>query len=108
VCGGCEHEGVTNKIETRKRPGRASSGVKPSWAADPDSAHYSLLLNIFDLIPDFGLDLFPLAGEEIALVASDIANRFLGLALELLGARLDTASGGGGQGQGWGADGQGS
>lgn len=95
MCGGCERESVTNKIETRKRPDRASSGVKPSWAAYPDSAHSGLLLDVFDLIPDFGLDLFPLAGEAIALVASDIANRFLGLALELLSARLDTASGGG-------------
>ena len=68
----------------------------PGTAADPDSAHSGLLLDVLDLIPDFGLDLFPLAGEAISLVACDVTDRFLGLALELLGARLDTARGGGG------------
>ena len=68
----------------------------PGRIAVPDSAHSGLLLDIFDGIPDFGLDLFLLTGEAISLVASDVADRLLGLALKLLGVGLDTASGGGG------------
>jgi hypothetical protein len=67
----------------------------PGRAADLDSAHSGLLLDVFDLIPDFGLDLLLLAGETISLVARDVAYRFLGLALELLGVSLDAASGSG-------------
>ena len=78
----------------------------PGRAADPHSAHSRLFLDVFDLILDFGLDLLLLAGEAISLVASDVADRFLGLAHELLGISFDTASGGGGQGQGWGAEGE--
>lgn len=90
------------------RPCRAHTGVMPGRAADLDSAHSGLLLDVFDRVLDFGLDLLLLAGEAISLVASDVADRFLGLTLELLGFCFDSACGGGGQGHGWGAKGEGS
>jgi len=49
----------------------------PGRAADLDSAHSGLLLDVFDRVLDFGLDLLLLAGEAISLVASDVADRFL-------------------------------
>ncbi len=79
----------------------------PGRAADPGSAHPDLVLDVFNSIPGFSFNLLRLAGEAISLVASDLANRFLGLALEVLGASFD-ASGGGGKGQGGGAEGEGS
>lgn len=67
----------------------------PGATADLGSAHSGLVLDVFNGISDFGLGLLRLAGEAISLVASDVANRFLGLALELLGVSLDAASGSG-------------
>ena len=61
---------------------------------ESDSAHSSLVLDIFDGISDFGLDLLLPTGKAISLVTSDIADRFLGLALELLGSCFVAASGG--------------
>lgn len=67
----------------------------PGVAADFSSSHSGLVLDVFNGISDFGLGLLRLAGEAISLVASYLANRFLGLALELLGVSLDAASGSG-------------
>jgi len=78
----------------------------PGRVADFDSAHPCLVLDVFDGIPDLGLGLLLLTGQAISLVARDVANRFLGLALEILGVGLE-AAGGGGEGHEWGAEGEG-
>lgn len=86
-------------------PGLTCLALLSGRATDPESAHSGFVLNVFDAIADFCLDLLLLTGETISRVASDVANRFLGFALQFLGASLD-ATRGGGQWQGCGADGE--